>query len=152
MEELNQIRSDFLHAACFVAVYVLEAHAADEWPMATPSAGGGGKGGGNRCPNQPKTLEDRQVVASEFQQEHDLQWPLLLDSMDNDFEREYQAWPERLYIVQAAGEGEDGCSTAPATVRFKSEPGPHGFFPQHVRSWLQQHCVDNNIDGNNVST
>eukprot|EP00039_Didymoeca_costata_P013561 m.208746 g.208746 ORF g.208746 m.208746 type:complete len:66 (+) comp15810_c0_seq19:3466-3663(+) len=49
------MRKEFKEHAAFVTVYVLEAHASDEWPMGTEI-----------CFRQPKTLEQRLSVAQAF--------------------------------------------------------------------------------------
>jgi hypothetical protein len=77
-------------------VYILEAHATDEWPI------------GNlpvdvKELNQHVTLEDRQHAFQLFKQHygsliHD-RVTLLLDNDKNDFNATYPSWPFRVWIV-----------------------------------------------------
>ena len=115
MPSLNELRRDFIQAADFLTIYVMEAHAADEWRMGKVDA----------CYRQPKTMEQRRKIADIFLDEYPLEWPLVLDTMENIFESEYAAWPERLYVISSEG-----------ILTFKSSPGPHGFDVQGLRAWL----------------
>ena len=45
-----------------------------------------------------------------------IEFPALVDTIDNSTETAYTAWPDRLYIV-----GQNG------NIAFKSEAGPFGF-------------------------
>jgi len=81
----------------FQFVYILEAHAQDEWPICSS----------RWCPsrnpvkyNQTKTKEDRIAVAKDFIKEFNLTIPLILDNMDNSFEKTYSSWPVRIFIIQ----------------------------------------------------
>jgi len=73
----------------FLAVYIAEAHSADEWPAGETLS---------YC-NQPTTLDERVTVASNFLKETNFQIPLLLDNMNNQFHQTLAAWPFRFYIV-----------------------------------------------------
>jgi len=42
--------------------------------------------------------------------------PAVVDGMDNQVERAYTGWPDRLYVIDTAGR-----------VRYKSAAGPFGF-------------------------
>lgn len=55
-----------------------------------------------------------------------LTMPALIDSDDNVVNRAYAAWPDRLYAV-----GVDG------NIAYKSEPGPFGFTPSDLETWLR---------------
>jgi len=71
----------------FVLVYIREAHASDAWPL----------GDTVQIPNH-KTIEERKTAAIKLQKKG-LKIPILLDSMNNDFERNFAVWPERYFIV-----------------------------------------------------
>jgi len=69
-------------------VYILEAHAEDEWPI-----------GAEIQINQAKTQEDRLAAAHRFIREAKWGLPVVADTMANEFEHHYAAWPTRYYVV-----------------------------------------------------
>jgi len=73
----------------FLAVYVSEAHASDEWKL----------GNVVEIP-QHRTVNDRLAAATKFQKETEYKIPLVVDTLENEFEKTYAAWPERAYIVE----------------------------------------------------
>lgn len=75
-------------------VYILEAHAVDEWPM------GDGFGVSKfRAVKQPRSVEERCRLAAEFRDELQSTLPLCVDGVDNAFESLYSVWPLRFYVV-----------------------------------------------------
>ena len=80
--------------------------------------------GGRRRPPEkfqipdPKTLAERQKVAEEFAEAVKLSAPILVDTIDDEVERAYAGWPDRVYIVDPQGK-----------IVHKGEPGPRGFQP-----------------------
>jgi hypothetical protein len=80
--------------ANFVYIYISEAHAQDEWPL-----------GNVESHPQPKTIEDRLILAQSFRdvymtkagQVEDI--PVFVDGIENSFD-EYAVWPERFYIIE----------------------------------------------------
>jgi len=76
-------------SARFLAIYITEAHARDEWPV----------GDNISCGNQPTTIQERQALAKRFVNKHNYQLPILLDNMQNEFHSKFAAWPFRFYIV-----------------------------------------------------
>jgi len=90
-------------------VYIREAHAVDSaWPMATPDGA---------VMEEPRTLAEREEHASHCMGTLDLA-PLaaLVDDMDDSANRLYEAWPDRLVLVDREGR-----------VAYRSGPGPFGF-------------------------
>ena len=65
---------------------------------------------------QPQTADERAQLAETCAVRLHLELPMLLDSMDNSVDALYAAWPERLYLVDAAG-----------VIAYRGEPGPWGF-------------------------
>lgn len=55
-----------------------------------------------------------------------LTMPALIDSDDDVVNRGYGAWPDRLYVVDVDGK-----------IAYKAGPGPRGFRPAEVESWLK---------------
>jgi len=86
MNRLFELNSTKLH---FIAVYVSEAHAADEWPL-----------GNFACVNQHKTIEERVEAAKNFISKFNFKLPVYVDTMENSFDNTYYAWPDRYYIIK----------------------------------------------------
>ena len=92
-----------------------EAHANDEWRLYS-----------DVCFDQPKTLEERVKIASEFAARlHGEEMKLVVDSIDNAAATRFAAWPERLWVVGADGK-----------IGFKGDLGPDGYLPEKVREYL----------------
>lgn len=83
------MHSKFSTHVDFVGIYIVEAHAIDEWPVGDPLS-----------ITQPKSSAERCGIAREFCRDYRLQFPLLVDPIDNPFSTTYSAWPVRFYIVQ----------------------------------------------------
>jgi peroxiredoxin len=77
------------------------------------------------CYRQPRTLDERLTIANDFVRRAGYRLPLLVDDMDDQAEKLYAGWPERLYILDEAG-----------TIVYKGEPGPFGYHPEEVEAWL----------------
>jgi len=86
---MNRLQETYKNVANFLAVYISEAHAQDEWPL-----------GNIVCLTQHKTQEERLTVARNFQKDYQFQIPILVDEMDNNFDKLYASWPERFYIIE----------------------------------------------------
>ena len=71
-------------------IYIEEAHAIDEWPI------GNSAGVINWKHN---TLQDRKICAEKMITEHGFEIPVYLDSMDNQFQKNYGCWPFRCIII-----------------------------------------------------
>lgn len=88
---LNTYADDFEKVATFVFIYIAEAHACDEWPI-------------NQLDNEiacHRTLADRQKAAIGFLKAFPLHpaFTVLLDTMDDAFNRVFASWPFRFWIV-----------------------------------------------------
>jgi len=64
----------------------------------------------------PKTLEERQKVARDFAAQFKVSIPICVDTLDDQVEKAYWGWPDRIYVVDAAGK-----------VAYVGGPGPGGF-------------------------
>ena len=111
--------ADYTGRAAFVTVYIKEAHPEDEWQMDSNETEG-------VCYKQPKTLDDRLAIARDFVGRYDYGIPLLVDGIANRADELYAGWPERLYVIDEAG-----------TIVYKGKPGPFGYHPEEVESWLR---------------
>jgi len=73
----------------FLTVYILEAHAADTWPI-----------GSDVCYKQTKCLEDRCTVAKNFISDNQYEFPIRIDAPPADkFNSLFAAWPLRFYVI-----------------------------------------------------
>ena len=77
------------------------------------------------CYAQPKTLEQRVAIASDFIKRFNYPLPFGIDDINNAANDAYAAWPERIYIV-----GEDG------HIAYRGGMGPFDYHPDEARSWL----------------
>lgn len=94
--------------ADFVVVYITEAHAQDEWPIGDPLQ-----------INQPLTDAERVGVARQFAADYEIQIPVLVDSVTNQFEQAYAAWPIRFYVLEDCSDnlGQNGVKLV-----YKAQP------------------------------
>jgi hypothetical protein len=83
----------------FLTVYILEAHANDEWPI-----------GSSVCNlSQTTTFQQRVNACQQLINQYNYQIPIVLDGTpdiypheknQNAFEKHYAGWPIRFYILQ----------------------------------------------------
>ncbi len=102
----------------FFVVYVREAHPTDGWQVGVNSRD-------KVLFAQPKTLDERIDVAHSMCEQLKMSIPTLIDNMEDTTEKNYQAHPDRLYLV-----GKDGKSA------FQGAPGPVGFRPEVLEEAL----------------
>jgi hypothetical protein len=57
-------------------------------------------------------------VARKFAEQLEVSIPILVDTIDDQVERAYAGWPDRIYILGAD-----------CRIAHKGEPGPGGFAP-----------------------
>ena len=113
-----QIYDDYKDHADFLTVYVREAHPTDEWQMKSNVKD-------DVCYAQPKTLEQRVVIANDFIKRFKFPLPFGIDDMSNGADAAYSAWPERLYIVDESGH-----------IAYRGGMGPFNYKPAEARAWL----------------
>jgi len=104
--------------AIFLAVYITEAHSSDEWPCGKQLS---------FC-EQPKTTERRCELASLAHKKTKFSFPFLVDTIQNQFENEYSAWPYRFYGII------DG------KISFIAQPDltSFGYEVEKIEDWIQQ--------------
>jgi hypothetical protein len=109
---LEAIHQQHRDRVAFLAVYIREAHASDEWALAI-----------NRAEHiayaQPASLAGRAEVAHVCATALALTVPWVVDDLDDSAARAYAAWPDRLWVVDADGR-----------VAFRGGPGPWMFDPE----------------------
>jgi len=115
-----QIYEDYKEHADFLTVYVREAHPTDEWQMKSNL-----KEKDDVCYAQPKTLEQRLIIANDFTKRFKFPLPFGIDDMRNAANDAYAAWPERLYIIDESGH-----------IAYRGGMGPFNYHPAEVREWL----------------
>ena len=104
----------------FLTVYIKEAHPTDEWQLDSNETEG-------VCYPQPKSIDDRLVIARDFVSRTGYAIPMVVDDMANAINEAYAAWPERLYVVDEK-----------KTIAYKGATGPFGFHPEEVEAWLEK--------------
>jgi type I thyroxine 5'-deiodinase len=101
-------------------VYVREAHPTDEWQMKSNL-----KDKDDVCYAQPKTLEQRVMIANDFIKRFKFPLPFGIDDMSNGADNAYSAWPERVYIIDESGH-----------IAYRGGMGPFNYKPEEAREWL----------------
>ncbi len=102
-DELYKKYGDLVH---FYLIYVREAHPTD----------------GRARPNNqfeipsPKSLEERRQVAQDFAIKLKVSIPILVDTIDDQVEKSYACWPNRMVIVDAQGKVADKGMAGPGGV------------------------------------
>jgi hypothetical protein len=118
IKDLNKLYIDFNHKAGFLTVYITEAHTQDEWPM----------GDDILLECQPTEIEERSQVACEFREDTGYIMPMAVDTMENDFDNTFGAWPVRFFIVQDN------------VLVYKAQPNSQFTYElQEIRDWLMSH-------------
>jgi len=86
---MHELLAKYIRVAYFLSVYVVEAHAIDEWPVGDPLK-----------ITQPLTTAERVGVARAFISEYSFQLPMLVDTIDNTYSDTFAAWPIRFFVIQ----------------------------------------------------
>jgi hypothetical protein len=79
----------------------------------------------------PKSLEERRKVAHQFAEQFKISLPILVDTLDDQLEKAYAGWPDRLYVIDAAGR-----------IAYKGAPGPGGFKVAEIPTVLDRLLAD----------
>lgn len=110
---------DFKDQVEFLLVYIREAHATDgrQAPANVRD---------NILLEYAKTEEQKDEYASSCVRNLGIEFPAVVDALDNAVERSYTAWPDRLYLI-----GKDG------KIKYKSAPGPRGFRPPELEAAIK---------------
>lgn len=122
MGDIVKIYNDYKDRVDFLTIYIREAHPTDEWRMESNE-----KNKDDVCYTQPKTLQERIVIANDFTTRFKFPLPLGVDEMNNAADAAFAAWPERLYIVDESGR-----------IAYKGGNGPFKYDPKEVRVWLDR--------------
>jgi thiol-disulfide isomerase/thioredoxin len=107
VERLHAEHQDRVH---FYIVYIREAHPVDGWAISN---------------NQfqvttPTTLKERQKIAQDFAAKLHIPIPVLVDGIEDQVEKSYSVWPNRMYILDADGKIVDKGTAGPGGVANSS--------------------------------
>ncbi len=97
-------------------VYITEAHPTDVWQTESNLKD-------KVVFASPRSEEERAFVAGACVRKLGIEIPAVLDEFGNSTETAYTAWPDRLYLIDAAGR-----------VAYKSRPGPFGFSADQLKA------------------
>jgi Iodothyronine deiodinase len=117
---LNKIYRQYRDRVAFYIVYILEAHPIDAWQLDDNVQD-------DVLVASTTTPEERVNAAGLCVRKLGIELPALIDELDNHVERAYTGWPDRLYVIDRAG-----------NVAHKSKAGPFGFKPADVEATLRQ--------------
>jgi len=124
MPMLSELYKKYHPKINFLFVYILEAHAQDEWPIRSSRAC---PRGSPICINQTRSVCDRSAVAQKFKEDFCLEFPIILDDpLTNSFEKLYAPWPVRIFVV-------DGNKK----LIYKAQPGADMLELKPLRSILE---------------
>ncbi len=101
-------------------VYIAEAHATDGWQMQSNLDE-------NVLVANHVTIDDRFAAARAGVERLGLTMPVLVDRMDDAVSNVFAAWPERIYVLDAAGR-----------ITFAGGPGPFEFDPDAAAAALDE--------------
>ena len=90
-------------------VYIREAHPTDGWHTQKNTIDG-------VLFKQPTSLAERQKVCTAMTSKMKIELPPLIDDMKDTVNKAYNAWPDRLYLIDVDGK-----------IAFKGGRGPRGF-------------------------
>jgi hypothetical protein len=83
---------------------------------------------------QPATQAARNLVASHCCQALNLTMPLLVDTIDDQVNRAYSGFPDRLYLIDREGK-----------IAYKGGRGPFGYKPRELEQTLLMLLIDEEL-------
>jgi len=86
---MHRLYKKYIRTCQFLTVYIVEAHAVDEWPVGDPLKIA-----------QPICTAERCGVARAFVREYGYQIPMVVDTITNEFSETFAAWPIRFYVIE----------------------------------------------------
>ncbi len=107
----------FPKVARFLTIYIEEAHAQDEWWLPDSV-------GGKACISSHRCIEDRIQAGQRFVADFKFPSELICDSFDNQMNERFNAWPERLFIVEKG------------VIVYEGGLGPFDYKLAEVKDWL----------------
>jgi len=118
---MEQLHKDFADIAAFRLVYIREAHPIDSRRPAPYAE--------EKGISEATTYGERCAIAFDLLNDKNLSIPTIIDDMNNSVNEVYDAFPDRIFIVDVAGK-----------IALASGRGPWGFAPaiKDVRKWLEE--------------
>lgn len=116
-ESLNK---KYTGKAVFLAVYISEAHAKDEWPIGNVFS----------FANQPVNQEERCTMAKLYIEKWKFETiPMYVDSMENTFQDDFAAWPFRFYGIENGNK---------LTLKAQPDMSCYSYDVTVVEKWLEE--------------
>lgn len=116
VKDFQTVAHNFDKVADFLTVYISEAHPTDDW-----------RWNNNIEIQQHKNLIERCDAAKRLQESCSCTAPIVVDSMQNEANDAYGAWPERLYIIQQG------------KIVYEGGTGPYNYNLGEVEKWLEKY-------------
>jgi hypothetical protein len=117
---LAERHGDTVH---FLVVYIREAHPEEGWILPENRRSG-------LTVHEPKTPEERRIVASTSAVNLRMRMPMAIDRADNAVASAYGGWPDRLYLIRRDGR-----------IAYQGGEGPFGFRPE-----LLGHAIERELE------
>ena len=92
MSYLNDLYNQYKSKINFYTIYISEAHANDEWPIRIKKE--------LQC-NQHKNNLERWNACVKFINDYNYEIPCFIDSISNEFQQKYAAWPARAFLINS---------------------------------------------------
>ena len=109
MSQTYSSKADFLN------IYIREAHPVSGWHMENIVDY-----------KEPTTIDERKAALQKIFDLYELKMTFVMDEMSDKLENQYQAWPERLYVVKNG------------MIVFKGGVGPFDYNPEELKQWLDK--------------
>lgn len=110
--------------AVFFVIYIREAHPAPEGQKAEDA---GWKAIGDVVYSQPKTFEERRKLAETACTFWEMPIPTLVDTVEPSVGQVYEAWPNRIYVIDTDGK-----------IVYRGPKGPMGVTPREGEKCLRE--------------
>jgi len=117
---LNELYAKYKDRVQFYIIYIREAHPAEGWQVPNNLIE-------NVIYSEPKTDDERTEVASACQLNLNLHMPMLIDSIENDIDKDYVGLPMRLFLVDAEGK-----------IAYAGDKGPFGWDDEAFEETLKK--------------
>ncbi len=126
LEGINEVYKEYQDRAEFLFVYIREAHPDSILSVTDPR----GRDTLLKIP-QPTNISSRTQTAVVCRRTLDLDFPIAVDTIENEVGQAYAGWPNRMVVV-----GTDG------RVLFATAPSPRGTDARRLGAWLAENLID----------
>src|SRR5262245_53937600 len=92
---IEKLYADYKDKAHVYAVYIREAHPTDGWQVPQNERD-------KILIKDPTSLDERKQVAADFATQFSLRLPILVDPLDDPFDKAFAGWPDRVYVLVAS--------------------------------------------------